>query len=181
MEEDYYNHTFSHTACGSETIFLDFSNSTVDNIRPAPGFTGVYSPYVFAAEAQRLMIRHKQLYYTQPIFFYLPFQSVHGPYEAPDSYVNMYSETIKTEARRVHQGMVTALDDAVGNLTTTFKETGLYDNSLIWFSSDNGGPLPTANNFPRAQTVLLIYCLSMILLLTPITTVRLDTTYRFLT
>lgn len=46
--------------------------------------------------------------------------------------------------------MVTALDDAVGNLTATFRETGLYNNSLIWFSSDNGGPLPTANNFPRA-------------------------------
>ena len=23
-----------------------------------------------------------------------------------------------------------------------------YENSLIWFSSDNGGPVPAANNFP---------------------------------
>jgi arylsulfatase A-like enzyme len=44
--------------------------------------------------------------------------------------------------------MVTALDEAIGNLTTTFKELGLYENSVIWFSSDNGGPLPGANNFP---------------------------------
>ena len=76
-----------------------------------------------------------------------------GPYEAPESYVDIYAKTISTQARRVHQGMVTALDDAVGNLTATFRETGLYNNSLIWFSSDNGGPLPTANNFPRARTL----------------------------
>lgn len=136
MEEEYFNHTFSQPACGNENVFLDFSNSTDDQIRAAPGFKGVYSTYVFAAEAQRLMIRHKQLYSSQPVFFYLPFQSVHGPYEAPESYVDMYTKTISTQARRVHQGMVTALDDAVGNLTATFKLTGLYDNSLIWFSSD---------------------------------------------
>lgn len=78
MEEEYYNHTFSHTVCGNDTVFLDFSNSTADEIRPAPGFEGVYSAYVFAAEAQRLMTRHKELYSSQPVFFYLPFQSVHG-------------------------------------------------------------------------------------------------------
>ena len=105
---------------------------------------------------------------------YLPFQSVHGPYEAPMSFVELYNKTIVTANRRIHQGMVTALDQArlellspraccassfsnwfmaaldqaVGNITATFDETGLYANSLIWFSSDNGGPLPTANNFP---------------------------------
>jgi|EP01047_Picozoa_sp_COSAG01_P041775 arylsulfatase B len=70
------------------------------------------------------------------------FQSVHGPEEVPDSFKELYSHNgsahfIATESRRTHQGMVTALDEAVGNLTATFKETGLYTNSLIWFSSDN--------------------------------------------
>ena len=43
---------------------------------------------------------------------YLPFQSVHGPYEAPMSFVELYNKTIVTENRRIHQGMVTALDQA---------------------------------------------------------------------
>ena len=50
--------------------------------------------------------------------------------------------------RQVINGMVNIMDEAVGNLTDTFKETGLYNHSLIWFSSDNGGPLGAANNFP---------------------------------
>lgn len=126
MEEDYYNHTFSHTACGAQSTFLDFSNSTTERIEAAYGFKGVYSAYVFAAEAQRLMVRHKEVYSARPFFLYLPFQSVHGPYEAPESFVELYAKTITTEGRRVHQGMVTALDEAVGNVTATFKATGLY-------------------------------------------------------
>eukprot|EP01047_Picozoa_sp_COSAG01_P039217 COSAG01_NODE_3226_length_6384_cov_10.417979_11_plen_173_part_00 len=112
-----------------------------------------YSAFVFAAEAQRLMRQHVRAHASRPFFAYLPFQSVHGPEEVPDRFAELYNRSgsphyIATQSRRTHQGMVTALDEAVGNLTATFKETGLYNNSLIWFSSDNGGPLGAANNFP---------------------------------
>jgi hypothetical protein len=33
--------------------YLDFSNSTTEKIETAHGFQGVYSAYIFAAEAQR--------------------------------------------------------------------------------------------------------------------------------
>ena len=36
--------------------------------------------------------------------------------------------------------MVSALDDAVGNITATLHEQGLLNNSVIIFSTDNGGP-----------------------------------------
>ena len=36
--------------------------------------------------------------------------------------------------------MVTAMDDAVGNITQSLKDSGLYDNSIILWFSDNGGP-----------------------------------------
>ena len=45
-------------------------------------------------------------------------------------------------------GMVTALDDLVGNLTAKLIETGLYDNTVIVFSSDNGGAFRLGNNSP---------------------------------
>ena len=35
--------------------------------------------------------------------------------------------------------MITALDDVVGNLTQKLKDVGIYDNTIIIFSSDNGG------------------------------------------
>lgn len=141
MEEDYFTHNFTHSSCGE---FLDFSNSSAEEgiNRPLTDQDGVYSAFVFAAEAQRLMRRHVSAYRGRPLYMYLPFQSVHGPDEVPDSYIELYNKSgsphyIATAGRRTHQGMVTALDEAVGNLTATFKDTGLYDNSLIWFSSDN--------------------------------------------
>ena len=35
--------------------------------------------------------------------------------------------------------MVTALDDVVGNVTATLKELRMFENTIIIFSSDNGG------------------------------------------
>jgi arylsulfatase A-like enzyme len=37
--------------------------------------------------------------------------------------------------------MVMALDDAIGRVLTTLRERGLEENTLIFFLSDNGGPL----------------------------------------
>ena len=35
-------------------------------------------------------------------------------------------------------GMITALDDVVGNVTQKLKDIGIYENTIILFSSDNG-------------------------------------------
>ena len=55
--------------------------------------------------------------------------------------------------------MVSALDDAVGNITVTLHESGLLNNSVIIFSTDNGGPAGGFNmNF--ASNWPLRYCAS---------------------
>ena len=76
MEEDYYNHTFNEIRKSCAGEYLDFSNSTTESIEPlrSAALHGVYSAYIYAEEAQRLLVRHKELYADQPIFMYLPFQ-----------------------------------------------------------------------------------------------------------
>ena len=49
--------------------------------------------------------------------------------------------------------MVTALDEAVGNITKSLREAAMEDNTLIIFTTDNGGPpsgfnMNWANNWP---------------------------------
>ena len=49
--------------------------------------------------------------------------------------------------------MVAALDDSVGAVVKTLKDNGMYDNTVILFTTDNGGPANgfdanAANNFP---------------------------------
>ena len=43
-----------------------------------------------------------------------------------------------TQPQRVFAGMVTALDAAVGEVVQGLKDSGLWDNTLIFFSNDNG-------------------------------------------
>jgi arylsulfatase A-like enzyme len=50
--------------------------------------------------------------------------------------------------------MVNIMDEVVGNLTQAYQaKAGMWDNTLVIFSSDNGGPVDlaenAANNWPR--------------------------------
>ena len=49
--------------------------------------------------------------------------------------------------KRTYLGMVSAMDELVGNLVSSLKENGLYNNSVIIWSSDNGA-LPPGSNAP---------------------------------
>ena len=54
--------------------------------------------------------------------------------------------------------MVTALDDVVGNLTQKLKDVGIYENTIIIFSSDNGGILGFGGNKPLKGKFSYIGC-----------------------
>jgi arylsulfatase B len=60
----------------------------------------------------------------------------------------MYPDVI-TQSRKTYLGMVTAMDDLVGSLINDLKASGMYEDSVIIFSSDNGGMLNLgATNYP---------------------------------
>ena len=68
----------------------------------------------------------------------------------PDEYLEKFS-FIDTKDRQYYHAMVNYLDDVVGELVTTLKGRGMWDNLLFVTSSDNGGPeYPGggANNYP---------------------------------
>lgn len=74
----------------------------------------------------------------KPFYLYLTFNAPHTPYQAPEDYITRYSN-IADPTRRIYAGMITCLDDEIGKVIAALDATGLRDNTLILFHSDNGG------------------------------------------
>jgi arylsulfatase A-like enzyme len=98
-----------------------------------------YSTHLIAKEACRL-IRDRDV--GKPLFLYLPFNAVHGPYQVPERYMAPYGNLKGT--RRKYAGMLAAMDEAIGQVVSALQEQKILENTLIVFSSDNGGPNPGA-------------------------------------
>ncbi len=72
----------------------------------------------------------------QPFFLYLAFNAPHTPMEAKPEVLNMFQG--KTQ-RPVYAAMMYSMDKAIGNVLAKLKKDGLLENTLIFFTSDNGG------------------------------------------
>ena len=76
----------------------------------------------------------------QPLFLYVPFNAVHGPYQVPEEYKKGYEHL---KANRLQMaGMLTALDESVGKIVAAIEKKGMRENTLFIYSSDNGGVSP---------------------------------------
>lgn len=86
-------------------------------------------------EAEKLI---RGLDSQQPFFLYFASLAAHAPYQAPQEYLDRFA-SITDERRRTYAAMIAALDDQVDRIVKALDEKGLRDNTLIVFSSDNGG------------------------------------------
>ncbi|MCU0913480.1 MAG: arylsulfatase [Planctomycetes bacterium] len=96
-----------------------------------------YTTHLVAKEACRL-IREQPA--GKPLFLYVPFNGVHAPYQVPPEYKAAYPNL--TGNRQTMAAMLSVVDEAIGQITAALEEKGLRENTLIIFSSDNGGPAP---------------------------------------
>ncbi len=88
----------------------------------------------FADEAISYIEQNK----NNPFFLNLPFNAPHDPLQAKQSDFDLYPQ-VTDSTKRVYYGMITGLDNAIGRIHKRLKELGLDQNTLIVFTSDNGG------------------------------------------
>jgi arylsulfatase A-like enzyme len=81
---------------------------------------------------------------AKPFFLYVPFTAVHLPIREPESWMARVPEEITGEVPRQYAACILHLDDAVGRIVAAVDKAGKSENTLIVFTSDNGGS--TAEN-----------------------------------
>ena len=76
---------------------------------------------------------------NRPFFLYLAHWGVHTPLQATREDYEAVGD-IKPHRLRVYAAMIRALDRSVGRILDSLEEQGLAENTIIAFTSDNGGP-----------------------------------------
>jgi arylsulfatase A-like enzyme len=86
----------------------------------------------------------------KPFFLFHSFTAPHGPMHATEEDKALFA-SIKDTKRRSYAAMIWAMDRAIGQLVDALKASGEFENTLIWFLSDNGGATGNASiNLPLA-------------------------------
>jgi arylsulfatase A-like enzyme len=96
---------------------------------------GGYMTDYLADEAVNVIEANKE----NPFFLFLSFTAVHSPLTALKTDYDALSY-IENHCDRVYAAMIVALDRAVGKVLQAVKDSGVEDNTLIIFTSDNGAP-----------------------------------------
>nr|CAD7428337.1 unnamed protein product [Timema monikensis] len=131
-------------------------------LEPAWDLHGQYSTDVFTNEAVKLIDTHN---FSRPLFLFLSHAAVHSsnpynPLPAPDSVVAKYAH-LQDYTRQRFAGVLHKLDESVGKVVTALQKRGLLQNSIIVFTTDNGGPaagfnINAASNWPLRGVSLYI-------------------------
>ncbi len=94
---------------------------------------------------------HAENHRDQPFFLYLAYNAPHAPIQPPEDWLERVQrrepDISPTRAKLV--ALIEHMDDGVGRVTQALDKLGLAENTLVVFTSDNGGQLSAgANNGP---------------------------------
>lgn len=86
----------------------------------------------------------------EPYLCYVPFNAPHYPMHAPAKYIDRFPDL--PPERRIMAAMISAMDDAVGAIVAAVQKSSRSEETLIFFSSDNG-PSRESRNWLNGEEV----------------------------
>jgi arylsulfatase A-like enzyme len=96
-------------------------------------------------EAARFIKQHRE----KPFFLYMAHYAVHTPIQGKKDVIAKYKAKKPTHQKNAtYAAMVESVDDAVGKITSALEETGVARDTVVIFTSDNGGLMGPTNNAP---------------------------------
>ncbi len=84
----------------------------------------------------------------RPFFLYVAFHEPHEPIATEPRHAQLYPHA--DPAYSAHHGNITQMDEAFGRLMATLKAEGLSDNTLVFFTSDNGPAITSQHPYGSA-------------------------------
>jgi arylsulfatase B len=75
----------------------------------------------------------------EPFFLWVAFSVPHHPIQEEEKWLAPYKDTIKDPSRRLYAACISHMDAAIGRMVETLEKTGQLKDTLIVFTSDNGG------------------------------------------
>jgi arylsulfatase A-like enzyme len=139
--DEFYG-TLANTPFFHPTNFVDSRLS--DDVRTIED-KEFYTTDKYAERAVDWLEKNKE----KPWFLYLPFNAQHAPLQAPQKYLDRFPH-INVEKRKIFAAMLSAMDDAVGQVLAKVRDLKQEENTLVFYISDNGGPTlsTTSQNDP---------------------------------
>jgi arylsulfatase A-like enzyme len=121
--------------CKARRLYRDGCKHLIRNDKPAEPVDRHWTDY---KTDESLMLIEKFHGQKKPFFLNLWFDVPHTPYEpAPDPYLNPYKDRAEGDDL-LYRSMVTHMDASVGRIMAKLKELGIAENTLVFFTSDNG-------------------------------------------
>ena len=132
----YYDQVHAHTFFPSYLL----RNSQEVPLEGNPGSYHVgktFSQYVIHDEAKKFLRENAH----RPFFLYLPYTPPHGQWGFPDDdpSLALYADRLWSRDAKVYAAMVNLVDRQVGEILALLKELDLDDDTIVFFSGDNGG------------------------------------------
>lgn len=129
MMDDYYNHRRGG---------INFMRKNMDEIDPKGHATELFTQWAIDYLSERSRTP------DQPFFLYLPYNAPHFPIQPPQEWLQRTQEKFPEmdEKRAKNVAFVEHLDHNLGKLFKQIDSLGLRENTVVAFTSDNGGSIP---------------------------------------
>jgi len=132
-----------HKGWGITSVPDHWNNDYFDDFFVHNGETKQYQGYctdVWFSEMMKWISGPGEV--TDPFFAYLSLNAPHGPHYVEDEYREPYGELDHSVASFF--GMIANIDENIGKLDAMLRSSGLYENTILIFMTDNGGTAGTS-------------------------------------
>ena len=133
MMDDYYKH---------RRHGINYMRNDLQEIDPSGHATDLFTDWTID------FLKKQSQGSEKPFFMYLAYNAPHTPIQPPAEWLSRVQkrEPNMTERRAKLVALIEHMDDGIGKVMQSLKDTGLDKNTLVIFSSDNGGQINVGAN-----------------------------------